>query len=725
MSSQPPALSKTASNSKQPPSASSPAPAVSTTQAFFSNTSGGVRSNPSTRSAAPRNSQASKPKHKAKSKATYRLVDEDAEAELASMQNPHGRRGQQSITHLMNFALPPRPQTHQHQFRHGGRRGERRNTTWGLGSGYHAVDKARYIHANYRFIVDPRGDYRAQSVDADVHLDWTNVLQVIASSKSQSASCPICLGEPTAPRMAKCGHIFCAPCLIRYMHSEDGDAPPEKRARWQKCPICWDRIYVSETRPARFYEGQEGDAPREGGDVVLRLVTRKPGSTLAMPRESGEVVPKGENIPWHLATEVMDYAHLMKGSEDYMNEQYDEALAAVELLEKEDELMFGEDAEWTGRAKRMLLEAKDKIQGIGNPPEQPKKPEPKPERAPIQFNDNDEGVPDMYLSKHAQNTPQVNDVLSNSAADETANDSQSNTDNVPRTVAEMRQRQYEKPQPNEYLFYHGLQHYYLSPLDIRILKAAFGSYNNFPSSILPRVERVSSGHVVDDELRKRVKYLGHLPYGCEVGFLECDWTDTVSPEILKEFAVPIDRRRKRHHEKEAREEKDRIRIEKASEKEIAAIRRNKRPSIPNDLFSADNLPTLPGSATDDSGTSPPWANRTTSAFASLASPGTSPNAQRTVWGTAAVAQSDPDYDNLPPDSHFAVDDGWLQGWEKDLMKEEEELMARTTEMSLQDNTDTGNAGSAANAPAPAGAKGKKGKKGKKITLMSTTNRRTA
>lgn len=147
MSSQPPALSKTASNSKQPPSASSPAPAVSTTQAFFSNTSGGVRSNPSTRCAAPRNSQASKPKHKAKSKATYRLVDEDAEAELASMQNPHGRRGQQSITHLMNFALPPRPQTHQHQFRHGGRRGERKNTTWGLGSGYHAVDKARSVLA--------------------------------------------------------------------------------------------------------------------------------------------------------------------------------------------------------------------------------------------------------------------------------------------------------------------------------------------------------------------------------------------------------------------------------------------------------------------------------------------------------------------------------------------------------------------------------------------------
>lgn len=446
-----------------------------------------------------------------------------------------------------------------------------------------------------------------------------------------------------------------------------------------------------------------------------------------MPRESGEVVFKGEHIPWHLATEVMDYAHLMKGSEDYMNQQYDEALAAIELLEKEDELMFGEDAEWTGRAKRMIRESKEKIKGIGNPPE-PKKPEPKPERAPIQFNESDEGVPDMYLSKHAQHTPAVNgSTESNDAANSTHNENDASATYVPKTIAEMRQRHLDKPPPHEYLFYHGLQHYYLSPLDIRILQAAFGSYKNFPSSILPRVERVSSGHVVDDELRKRVKYLGHLPYGCEVGFLECDWTDTVGPEVLKDFATQIEKRRKRHSEKEAREEKDRIRIEKASEREIAAIRRNKRPSIPNDMFSADNLPTLPGSATDSSGqeggSSPPWAHRTNSAFASLASPGTSPNAQRTVWGTAAVAHMDPDYENLPADSDFRVGDGWLQGWEKDLMREDDELLAQAAQMSLQNGVE---ANGEANGNAGGGGKGgKKGKKGKKITLMSTSNRRTA
>jgi hypothetical protein len=62
------------------------------------------------------------------------------------MQNPSGRRGQQSITHLMQFALPPRPNAQQQYHRHsynGPRRGGGRGNTWGLGSGYHAMDKAR------------------------------------------------------------------------------------------------------------------------------------------------------------------------------------------------------------------------------------------------------------------------------------------------------------------------------------------------------------------------------------------------------------------------------------------------------------------------------------------------------------------------------------------------------------------------------------------------------
>lgn len=597
--------------------------------------------------------------------------------------------------------------------------------------------ECRYIHANYRFIVDPRGDYFAQASDADVTLDWANVLQIVASPNTQAASCPICLGEPTAPRMAKCGHIFCLPCLIRYMHSEDSNAANhEKRARWKKCPICFDSIYITETRPVRWYLGQESEPPREGGDVVLRLIKRKTGSTLGMPRESADTVAKGEAVPWYFAAEVMDYTRVMKGSEEYMMQQYDEALAAIEQLEKEDELMFGEDAEWTGRATRFLREAKDKFKDIGNPPAQPKKPvqaadERKvDERPPIQFNDNEDGVPAMYLQKHAANAPSAV-VLPEPTQGEVSSTSDNvpPADSIPKTLHEMRQRQFEKPQPAEYLFYQALLHYYLSPLDIRILKAAFGSYTAFPSSILPRVERVSSGHIVDDDLRKRVKYLAHLPYGCEVGFLECDWTDTVSPHVLEEFKPMLERRRKRHDEKDAREEKERIRIEKAEDRELASIRR-KRPSMPNDPIFDSQWEALPSSLTDANAhgasgnedataASPPWANRTTSGFASLASPSTSPTAHRTVWGTTAVVPASPDMlAALPTDAQFSQqDDGWLQGWEKDLLDQQDQQFAAELEgMSVAESSSQAK-------PTAGGAK--KGKKGKKITLMSTTARRGA
>jgi hypothetical protein len=60
----------------------------------------------------------------------------------AAIRSTSSRKGQTSITHLMNFTLPPRPQSQSHQW-HG--RPYRRNPTWGLGSGYHAIDKLRWV----------------------------------------------------------------------------------------------------------------------------------------------------------------------------------------------------------------------------------------------------------------------------------------------------------------------------------------------------------------------------------------------------------------------------------------------------------------------------------------------------------------------------------------------------------------------------------------------------
>jgi hypothetical protein len=421
---------------------------------------------------------------------------------------------------------------------------------------------------------------------------------------------------------------------------------------------------------------------------------------------------------------VMDYARIMRGGEDYMMDQFDQEIAKLERQEKEDEVMFGEDnIEWMRKAVRTIRESKEKVRGIGNPPEIPVKPvEPKIKRAPIVFNDETDVVPEMYSLQNAHKSgqdfavPASNSEPTNIEKPQQRTMSMSshssrNSHGIPATLAEIRNRQQHETHntPSEYFFYQALYHYYLSPLDIRILKAAFGNFASFPATILPRVEHVSTGHVVDDELRKRTKYLAHLPYGCEVGFLECDWTDTVSPEVLERFQPDIEKRRKKHTEKETREEKARVRAEKAEYAEFSSGRR-KRGSM-SERFSADDFQPLAASGAegDLASTSPPWPTRRGEGFASLASPSTSPSAPRTVWGTTVIPAMSP---TMGPQPDHDADDGWLQGWEKDLMADED-VMAQVQAMSLGDEE------------APKKQAGGKKKKGKKITLMSTNVRRGA
>ena len=643
-----------------------------------------------------------------------------------AMKSINSRRGQ-DITHLLDLTLPRpyyQPQLHR------GHRQQRRNPTWGLGSGYHAVDKARYVHANYRFVVHPEKEYHTQAVDPDVHVDWDSVLQVLASYETQLASCPICLSEvPVAPRMAKCGHIFCLPCLIRYMHAIDDTTPAgERRARWKKCPICEDSIYVSETRPVKWLKGQAVNLLEGGGDVLLRLLMREPGSTLALPRDEKEGHGHVNDIPWYNVAEVVDYARFMKGGQSYMLAQCDREISEIEEMERDDELMFGDDNTWTRKAIAAVTDSKHRYSGIGEPPVeiQPTKENHNLLHTPM--NDNrlttspfadpvfDDMASSTFSSQSSLPTPptlpeiqalHLNPIFGKSPP------SMRNAHAKSRTIA-------GRPPGHPYLFYHVLPNYFLSPLDIRILQAAFGNYTFFPSTLLPQVEFISRGHIVDDELRKRFKYLGHLPFGCEVSFLECDWTDLIRPEILERFADDINRRRKKNGDKAAREERERIRAEKAEDAEKWAAVRRRRPSITEQRFSESDFQALSETfnATDASqdhnsdtiSTSPPWAaRRSRSSFAMLASPGTSPDAPRTVWGTAAVQASTPPMQAMPMPQQ-PLEDGWLQDWEKDLLDNDEVLaIAEASSASI------------------GGAKGGQGKKkkNKKITLMSTNARRGA
>lgn len=491
--------------------------------------------------------------------------------------------------------------------------------------------------------------------------------------------------------------------------------------------------------------------------MVLRLIKRQPGSTLALPRDGAETPEQEEEIPWYFAAEVMDYARMMKGSEEYMNEQYDDEVEKLLQQEKEDEIMFGEETRWTKKAVSAIREAKEKTKGLGNPPTAPQQPnERRARRPPAEFHGD---VPDHYLVRHAATSGQSlsgNMIAVQRAQSESSLDqSRASASTIPdddRTsqviplrdstvstgahskpaasypeqplVSRYRER-LGAPSPNHlndspYYFYEALLHYYLSPLDIRILKAAFGEFASFPATILPRVERVSTGHIVDDDLRRRAKYLAHLPQGCEVEFLECNWTDVVPADILEGFGPEIDRRRKKNWEKEAREEKERARAEKKEDDERWAAARRRRPAPTQDVISEADFEPLPEDSAADfvaASSSPPWSLSRAqggSSFASLASPSTSPVASKMVWGTRIALPTSPTLPAVSDEHDLSGNDGWLQDWERDLLQEDD-LVAQVEASTLE-------AGSSKRGAMSANSKKKKGKK---ITLMSTNARRRA
>jgi len=240
-------------------------------------------------------------------------------------------------------------------------------------------------------------------------------------------------------------------------------------------------------------------------------------------------------------------------------------------------------------------------------------------------------------------------------------------------------------------------HLYLAHLDIRILKAVYGDFSQFPSTLLPRVEHVSSV-TIDEALRKRVRYVDHLPLGCVVSFLECDWSDLVSEEILKSFATELQRRRKTHHEKAAQEERER----EQSERLEAAANGHGVQHLANMLREDNRI------NADDFVPLAPTIDYRRAGFERLAELSTSPSESRTVWGTRAVTGGD--WTNS--DSNIVgppVDDGWLDT--NELM--DAQIAAQIEALELTGNEEAGGVKAA----------GGKKKKKPKLMLMSTSSRR--
>ncbi|KAJ7045028.1 hypothetical protein C8F04DRAFT_1067458 [Mycena alexandri] len=494
-----------------------------------------------------------------------------------------------NLNHLLNFTLPPRQTQPPPSLP---RRSRKTGTHQGI------WNKERFVNAQYRFVMNPNGDYTVHFADPDIFFQWQDILQVIIPRSSALASaaasgertgqdeghttCPICLSPPTAPRMTKCGHVFCFPCILHYLNTSEN--------KWARCPICFDSVNEKQLKSVKWFDGPlyfeedaEGPvagssssgsaldnlfetAPRAGSTMRMRLMQRPQITTLALPRSHtwpSDLLPPHQ-APFHFLPDVFDYAKFMLATPSYLVTDLTQDLNE---LASERRVLSGMTDDlgvlFVDAAEEKIQRQIAKATALDTPALQDKIHKANREQREIQ-----ERVV-FYENRRKQEHQVPSDIPQDflalrsgaPATPEPPVPSGGGNRNNPR-----QRRNVNPPPPSTSTYYYyqaasGLP-IFLHPLDIKILLSHFSTYPAFPDAITIRVDAFGEG-TVNDDLRKRCKYLAHMPDGADVVFVEADLADVVGGVEggLKNFEGALKMRAARRKEKGRKDERARARAE--------------------------------------------------------------------------------------------------------------------------------------------------------------------
>ncbi|KAL9546329.1 hypothetical protein MBANPS3_006716 [Mucor bainieri] len=584
------------------------------------------------------------------------------------------KKGRVSLNHLLSFSFPERQEAPATSHR------KPKVTS------YQPFNKERFINANFRFMLNPTGNYIYQLADPDINFDWDTIEQVLISS-AEAQSCPICLSPPTAARVTKCGHIYCLPCILHYLELR------ESKKNWRKCPICWDSIYEADLKPVRIMKpyavsDHASNASStatttttttttttvttlscgvtDGDRVDMSLMQRSNDSTLAFPLSdtwplppnvtSNYMKPDAPLIPWHFTPGAMTFARFMLASPDYLRGEYnrdcvelndamsdaqgwgsaeempfiekslDQILAKMKQLKQQEtkELALAiQTSDMMFEAVAKYAKKHGKTPSTHQPPAQTADPAEKAEQVP-------EAYRQYQLAHQAGEDIETTDRQATSTSNVAPhhrhhnNNSNSNNSNTPAT---------------DFFFYQAVdgQHVYLHPLDIRILKHEFGEYDQFPRQLQVQATSVQESTLTED-LRKKCKYLGHLPLACDVTFMEINVREIVSPETIQVYNQELVARVKKRKDKERKEDQRRKQAESKQKLMVVKEQEAERQMLENDPFFSMYRPAMTAEESEEQ------LSQALSESAASSAPEEEPvvpsahagGGQRTVWGTRQV-----------------------------------------------------------------------------------------
>jgi hypothetical protein len=416
-----------------------------------------------------------------------------------------------NMNHLLNFTFGSRDETlteqRFHYNRNNGKTGQQRYHM------KHAYNKEHFLQANCQFIVNDLNDYSVHALDPDICVDWNSVEEIRFNSLTAETVCPICLDSPIAPKITRCGHIYCWSCVLHYLALSDH--------KWRKCPICFDAVNKDDLRSVSSFHKIDY---KIGDFITLSLMKRKKGSTLSTPVFLYDNNKNQMFEPLNGDPIISSYQKILIASPnqvltDIIGRERNQLLA--QMVEDKDtpEVCFIESAlQQLKDRETSLLQKCDKNQ---NP-----------------INDSK----DDFEVKHNMNANSVEHKL-------------------------QLQRQGTAAKEEEYYYFYQSedgQHIYLHSLNVRMLKQEFGTLDKSPIKIKAKIIEME-WESMSDELRRRLRYLQHLPLTCEFRIVELEFDNQlISESTLDAFKEEVIRRQKVRG-KRAREERRRERHIKVEE----------------------------------------------------------------------------------------------------------------------------------------------------------------
>ena len=330
----------------------------------------------------------------------------------------------------------------------------------------------------------------------------------------------------------------------------------------------------------------------------MRLMQRPQITTLALPRSKtwpSDLLPPHQ-APFHFLPDVYIFAKFMLATPQYLIEDLSKELDALgverrSMMAAKDELsiVYIDAVEEKLRhqiAKAAALESPLLIRTIHKTRKEYEELQRHYAHNPIRSARVDieptipRETPDAFLATQRLPSFTSDQPLDSSLLVDPDLVTQPNRSLQPTSNRNHRQRRNLNPPPpstQTYYYYQAASGLpiFLHPLDIKILFSHYNGYASFPDEITVRVESAAEG-TVNDDLRKRCKYLAHMPEGADVVFIEADLQGVVGQEGLKNFEGALKLRTARRKEKEKKDDRARARAEERERERVKLMSREER-----------------------------------------------------------------------------------------------------------------------------------------------------